>query len=98
TLTQLGSLLLGLESYGLLEWEELMAQLGSLLTFNERLRNEGNVLVSNPSKEQIYWVTLTSTGEASLHGAPLDVAPLLQTDLYEEKRAVILTSATITTA
>lgn len=98
SLTQLESLLKGLESYGLLEWEELMTQLGSLLTFNQRLRSEGNALVSNPSKDQIYWVTVTSAGETSLHSAPLDVAPLLQRDLYDEKRSVILTSATITTA
>jgi predicted DnaQ family exonuclease/DinG family helicase len=98
SLTQLQSLLEGLESYGLLEWEELMAQLGSLVTFNDRLRSEGNALVSNPSKDQIYWVTVTAAGETSLHSAPLDVAPLLQSELYEEKRAVILTSATITTA
>jgi predicted DnaQ family exonuclease/DinG family helicase len=97
SLSQLFTLIQGLESYGLLEWEELLAQLGSLLTFSERLRAEGNALVSNPAQDRIYWITVTNAGETSLHSAPLDVGPLLQSELYAEKRSVILTSATITT-
>jgi DNA polymerase-3 subunit epsilon/ATP-dependent DNA helicase DinG len=91
-------LIQSLESYGLLAWEELLAQLGSLDTFSDRLRSEGNSLVSNPAKDRIYWITVTNAGETSLHSAPLDVGPLLQSELYAEKRSVIVTSATITTA
>ena len=98
SLSQLQSALSELEQYNLLDYEELMSQLNSLLTFNERLRVEGNAIVSNPTKERVYWVTLTQTGETSLHAAPLDVAPLLQLELYGNKRAVILTSATLTAA
>jgi DNA polymerase-3 subunit epsilon/ATP-dependent DNA helicase DinG len=98
TVSQLHTLLQGMDSYGLLEYDELVSQLASLLTFGENLREEGNALVSNPSKDRIYWITVANSGETSLHAAPLDVAPLLQTDLYESKRAVILTSATLTTA
>jgi len=98
SLSQLQSALAELEQYNLLDYEELTSQLNGLLTFNERLRTEGNALVSNPNQERVYWVTVTQNGETSLHAAPLDVAPLLQSELYGDKRAVILTSATLTAA
>jgi DNA polymerase-3 subunit epsilon/ATP-dependent DNA helicase DinG len=87
-----------MDGFGLIEFDELVSQLASLLTFSENLREEGNALVSNPSKDRVYWITVTNSGETSLHAAPLDVAPLLQNNLYESKRAVILTSATLTAA
>ncbi len=97
-LSQLHTLLEGMEGYNLLDYEELLGQLAGLLSFNERLRTEGNALVSHPAKDRIYWVTLGGNGETSLHSAPLQVGPLLQSELYGDKRAVILTSATLTTA
>ncbi len=95
---QLHSLLQGLDSYGILEYDELVSQLGSLLTFNDNLREQGGALVTNPVKDRVYWITVANTGETSLHAAPLDVAPLLQENLYASKRSVILTSATMTAA
>ncbi|HUX86518.1 MAG TPA: helicase C-terminal domain-containing protein [Chloroflexota bacterium] len=96
-LSQLHSLLDGLSSYNLLEYDELISQLTSLLSFNEGVRVHGNAIVANPSEEQIYWATLSATGDVSLHSAPLNVGPLLQQELYGDKRAVVLTSATLTT-
>jgi DNA polymerase-3 subunit epsilon/ATP-dependent DNA helicase DinG len=97
-LAKLYSLLEGWEAYNLLEYAELVAQLAGLIGFNERLRTEGNAIVSNPAKDRIYWITLTLNGDTSLHSAPLNVAPLLQSQLYSEKKAVVLTSATLTAA
>ncbi|HVB97502.1 MAG TPA: helicase C-terminal domain-containing protein [Chloroflexota bacterium] len=96
-LSKLHSLLDGLSSYNLLEYDELMSQLTSLLSFNEGVRTHGNAIVANPSEEQIYWATLSATGDASLHSAPLNVGSLLQQELYSDKRTVVLTSATLTT-
>ncbi|MGH7860925.1 MAG: ATP-dependent DNA helicase [Candidatus Dormibacteraceae bacterium] len=75
-----------------------MNQIASLIGFGEQFRTEGNAIVSNPSDDRIYWATLTANGDASLHSAPLNVGPLLQSTLYGDKRAVVLTSATLTTA
>ncbi|HLH73133.1 MAG TPA: exonuclease domain-containing protein, partial [Chloroflexota bacterium] len=97
SLSQLFHYLDGLSSYNLLEYDELMSQLQSLLSFNDTVRTHGNAIVANPVEDQIYWATLTATGDASLHSAPLNVGPLLQQELYGDKRAVILTSATLTT-
>lgn len=88
----------GLSKYALLEYEELMAHLQSLTSFNDQARSEGNALVANPAKDRIYWITQTQSGETSLHSAPLDVAPVLQTELYATKRCAVFTSATLTTA
>ena len=96
-LSQLRAQLEGLDNYGLLDYEELVSQLAGLVEFNERLRSEGNAIVSNPSDDRIYWTTLTARGDASLHSAPLNVGPLLQSALYGDKKAVVLTSATLTT-
>jgi DNA polymerase-3 subunit epsilon/ATP-dependent DNA helicase DinG len=98
SLSKLFGFLQELESYNLLEYEELLSQLTSLLSSGERLRTEGNALVSNPLKDRVYWITVTNAGETSLHSAPLDVSPLLEAQLYADKRAVILTSATLSVA
>lgn len=98
SLSQLYSQLEGLSTYGLLEYDELLNQLASLIGFGERLRAEGNAIVHHPSADRIYWVTLSATGEVSLHSVPLEVGPLLESELYGDKNAVILTSATLTTA
>jgi DNA polymerase-3 subunit epsilon/ATP-dependent DNA helicase DinG len=97
-LAKLHGLLQGLDTYNLLEYDELLSQLASLLSFGERVRAEGNALVSNPQKDRIYWIVLANNGETSLHSAPLDVAPLLESQLYADKRTVVLTSATLSVA
>lgn len=97
TLGRLYTRLEGLDNYGLLEYEELVSQLASLIGFNEQLRTEGNAIVSNPSDDRIYWVTLGVNGDTALYSVPLDVGPLLQSTLYDDKNAVVLTSATLTT-
>jgi DNA polymerase-3 subunit epsilon/ATP-dependent DNA helicase DinG len=45
----------------------------------------------------IYWVTLNGmSNSASLHAAPLEVAPVLEVSLFGAKDCVVLTSATMT--
>lgn len=96
-LSQVATLLEGLSGYNLLEYDELMTQIASLMAFNERLRTEGTSIVLHPEDDRIYWATLTASGDASLHSVPLNVGPLLQSNLYADKNAVVLTSATLTT-
>lgn len=96
-LSRLFTRLEGLDSYGLLAYEDLVSQLASLIAQNEQIRAQGTAIVSHPQEDAIYWATLGATGDASLHSAPLDVGPLLQGSLYGDKNAVVLTSATLTT-
>jgi len=55
-------------------------------------------LVSDPDKDYIYWIELSSNGSAlSINIAPLHIGPLVEQFLWHEKSSVILTSATLTT-
>lgn len=98
----LGQLLQGLSELGdaLPEGsDDLFSALSQLYRrFSELLFNlEG--LVFKPAADKIYWVEINPNGKRiSLHAAPLHIGPLMQKYLWNEKAAVILTSATLTTA
>lgn len=61
-------------------------------------------MIAKPSEERIYWVDVEAARKAAraprlvLNAAPLRVGPLMQKNLWEKKKAVVLTSATIRTA
>lgn len=58
-----------------------------------------NGMVFQPRQDTIYWVEISSGGKRiALNTAPLHVGPLMQKHLWNEKSAVIMTSATLTTA
>lgn len=66
--------------------------------FNE-LQGALDGMVFHPNHDIIYWVELASGGRRiSLNSAPLHVGPLMQRHLWNEKSAVIMTSATMTAA
>ena len=55
-------------------------------------------MLVEPAEGGIYWVNFRrQSSDVTLNSAPLDVGPDLQERLYSEKRAVILTSATMST-
>ncbi len=56
-------------------------------------------MIFEPDPADIYWANVRPPGERlSLHAAPLEVGPLVERYLWHEKEAVIMTSATLTTA
>lgn len=56
-------------------------------------------MVFNPREEDIYWVELGANGRnLTLQAAPLHIGPLMEKYIWHEKQAVVLTSATMTTA
>jgi len=56
-------------------------------------------MIFEPDPADIYWANIRPPGEhLSLHAAPLEVGPLVERYLWHEKEAVIMTSATLTTA
>lgn len=58
-----------------------------------------NHMIFEPDPQRIYWAEMDArSGRTSLHTAPLDIGPLVERHLWHEKDAVILTSATLTTA
>jgi DNA polymerase-3 subunit epsilon/ATP-dependent DNA helicase DinG len=56
-------------------------------------------LIFEPESNQIYWLeTSPAQSRLSFHAAPLQVGPLVQEHIWHKKEAVVMTSATLTTA
>lgn len=99
--------LIGKLTQALAEIQELLDEsdqelYGSLATHYRRLTEfseQMNALVFKPSQDQIYWAEAQANGfQPSLHAAPLHIGALMERYIWNEKSAVILTSATLTTA
>ena len=55
-------------------------------------------MISEPSESRIYWVIFKrQTADVTLNSAPLEVGPDLREKLYDQKRAIVMTSATLST-
>jgi len=56
-------------------------------------------MLFEPDPGEIYWIEVHPISKRiSLHAAPLEVGPLVERHLWNEKESVIMTSATLTTA
>jgi DNA polymerase-3 subunit epsilon/ATP-dependent DNA helicase DinG len=79
--------------------EELFGAFSNLYRRFCELNTNLNALVFEPDPERIYWADIQPNGwRLSLNAAPLHIGPLMQKFLWQEKAAVILTSATLTAA
>ncbi|MBI3953498.1 MAG: hypothetical protein HY330_03190, partial [Chloroflexi bacterium] len=95
----LADLLRQLESVGpaaVLDYEGLEARLSAVQMQLAGQRQQLDGAVANPQPQTIYWASLSPQGAAALAGAPLEVAPLLKKQLFDQKQT-ILTSATLST-
>jgi len=62
----------------------------------ERLAFELDTIHGQTHEGQVFWVESRTAGRFELAGAPVDVAPVLETELFERMDAVVMTSATLT--
>lgn len=62
----------------------------------EQLRTVLTRAVLQRSKEDVSWMTITD-GDLRVNVAPLDVAPLLQAELFANRESILATSATLQT-
>ncbi|MFC2059100.1 ATP-dependent DNA helicase, partial [Chloroflexota bacterium] len=77
-------------------YDYLLSELSYLFRRNQELRNQIDSLVSNPERDNIYWLTLSGQGNTvNISSAPLSVSKLLGQYLFSAKDSVILTSATL---
>jgi ATP-dependent DNA helicase DinG len=77
--------------------EDVMADISNVA--RRLMEAETNItgMISKPSQGMVYWIEVQPSGNRlSLNAAPLSVGPLVEKYLWHEKRAVILTSATLT--
>ncbi len=63
-----------------------------------RFSENAKAMVADPSDDGIYWVNhRRQTSDVTLNSAPLQVGPGLQEQLYDQKRTIVMTSATMST-
>jgi len=56
-------------------------------------------LIFEPNVQMIYWLSIRNyPQQVRLHAAPLEAGPLIEQHIWHKKEAVIMTSATMTTA
>ena len=93
-----GELLEGLEGLHIAEYEELLAEVQAIEVSLQDYIHEMNSIIMAPTENDVTWISYSHRyGTITLHKAPLDVGGILQEELYSKKKAVILTSATLTT-
>ncbi len=79
--------------------EELHGSLSAIYRQLKEMAAQVNALVFEPKEDMIYWVEVNAKDERlTLQAAPLHIGHLMERHLWHEKRSVILTSATLTTA
>jgi DNA polymerase-3 subunit epsilon/ATP-dependent DNA helicase DinG len=77
--------------------EDVMSDLSNLARRITEAETNITGMISNPAQGMVYWIEVQPNGNRlSLNAAPLSVAALVEKYLWHEKRAVILTSATLT--
>ncbi len=76
---------------------ELAAELDAFIRFGEAAEAGLERILGAPTRDEVYWINVSSGGELALHLAPLQVGARLWDDLFSRKDSVIVTSATLTT-
>lgn len=81
-----------------LEVNESVTELARLNRRFEETLTHFSSLIYEPDPANVYWLEIDSrTGRLSVNVAPLNIGPLMEKYLWNEKQSVILTSATLTT-
>lgn len=76
--------------------EDLAMELTLAQRANAELRLHGSTAVGRPDPNMVYWIA-AGNDRSALHAAPLHVGPALAKTLFDQKRTVVLTSATLAT-
>lgn len=79
--------------------EDLFGVLSSIYRRFTEIFVNLNAMVFKPDNQFVYWVEANpNTRRIAINAAPLHIGPLMQKHIWNEKTAVILTSATLTAA
>ncbi|MGB8981909.1 MAG: helicase C-terminal domain-containing protein [Anaerolineales bacterium] len=77
--------------------EDVMGDISNLARRITEAETNITGMIGKPTQGMVYWIEVQPNGNRlSLNAAPLSVASLVEKYLWHEKRAVILTSATLT--
>ncbi len=88
-----------LEKYEIEDFEEFQQNTESAAEFFEKMAHRLKTFLLEPDTAMIYWISLPqgSSPRASIHMAPLHIGPLVEQYLWNAKKSVVLTSATLRT-
>ena len=91
--------LAGLGEFDVLEYDDLLSSVQAAARHLETVHYQLGAFSSNPQDNTIYWAQIEQDGtRLGIHAAPLNVGPLLEQHLWQQKNAVVLASATLRTA
>ena len=79
-------------------WDTLLADVDSWITGLAEIREQLRTVVgADAEDERIDWLSQDRFDGMVFNSAPLDVGPTLRNDLFDRKKCVVLSSATLTT-
>lgn len=76
---------------------ELLNSTETAARYLEETRVQLNSFIAEPDSNTVYWVNLSQDDALSLHTAPLHIGKLVTDALWNSKKSVVLTSATLET-
>src|SRR5688572_21292074 len=78
--------------------EDIMGDISNLARRLTEAEMNISGMISQPNEGMVYWIEVQpNNNRLALNAAPLRVGPLIEKYVWHEKRAVIVTSATLTT-
>jgi ATP-dependent DNA helicase DinG len=86
---------------GSLSVEDESLEIGAYIGRIEEISSQLEILIEQSEPDYVYWVELNRRGggyRTVLHGAPINVAALLEEQVFSETAPLVLTSATLSTA
>ena len=87
-----------LYSDGVESLEDVISNMGNLYRRLAEAESIVGSMIFEPSNEYVYWVEINpNNNRIALNAAPIRIGPLVEKNLWHEKRCVVLTSATLTT-
>jgi ATP-dependent DNA helicase DinG len=105
-LARLNGALRDMVEYDIPDYDEVTARVGAYARSLDETRRNMKAILTEPQSTGIYWIEVEENrsgrgGERtllSINSAPLHVGPLIQKYLWNTKKSIVLTSATLRTA
>jgi ATP-dependent DNA helicase DinG len=105
-LARLNGALRDMAEYDIPDYDEVTARVGSYARSLDETRRNMKAILTEPRSTDIYWIEAEEnrSGRGSertllnINSAPLHIGPLIQKHLWNTKKSVVLTSATLRTA
>lgn len=86
--------------YDIPNYEDLVSSVQTAVNHFQQIYQQMETFTVAPRENTIYWATVGQDGErgVSINTAPLHVGPLIEKHIWDAKKCVILTSATMSAA